>query len=172
MAVNSIMALVRDQGLELPSPRIPQADFMPWQQCGRLLHISGQVCQWQGERRYLGKVGRDLTLEEGIRAAELSVLNILMWLAQAVDDDADRVIRCQRLGGFVNSVEPFDGQARVMGGASALMVRLFGDRGRHTRSSVGVSMLPFNFATMVEATFEVSPDADGRGAPMPGGSAL
>ena len=61
MAVNSITALVHEQGLELPSPRIPHADFMPWQQCGGLLHISGQVCQWQGERRYVGKVGRDLT---------------------------------------------------------------------------------------------------------------
>lgn len=167
MATNSITAMVRALGLDLPGPRIPQADFMPWQQCGDLLVISGQVCQWQGERRFTGKVGRDLSLEEGIKAAELSALNILMWLSQAVDDDADRVRRCQRLGGFVNSVEPFDQQARVMGGASSLMVRLFGDRGRHTRSSIGVSMLPFNFAVMVEATFEVTPPAYGRGTPPP-----
>jgi enamine deaminase RidA (YjgF/YER057c/UK114 family) len=109
-----------------------------------------------GVLKYVGRVGSDLTIEEGRAAARLCALNILAQLEAACDGDLDRVVRCVKLGGFVNSAPDFFEQPKVVNGASDLMVEVFGEAGRHARFAVGTSVLPFNIAVEVDAHFEVS----------------
>ena len=119
------------------------------------LWITGQLAQWNGERRYIGKVGRELTLEDGQAAARMAALNCIAHLTEAVADDLDRVRQCIRVGVYVNTADGFTGQSQVANGASDLLVDVFGDRGRHTRLAIGVAALPYDAAVEVEAVFRV-----------------
>ena len=94
-------------------------------------------------------------MEEGRQAARLCALNVIAQLRAALDDDLDRVARCVRIAGFVNSMPEFHGQSQVMNGASDVFVEVFGDAGRHARMAIGVSALPYDVAVEVEGTFEV-----------------
>jgi enamine deaminase RidA (YjgF/YER057c/UK114 family) len=125
-------------------------------QSGNLLFLTGQLSQWNGERRFVGKLGREFGVAEGQKAAELYALNLIAHLRSALSGDLDRVVRCVRIAGYVNSTPDFTGQSQVVNGASDLFVEVFGDAGRHTRMAVGVSALPYDVAVEVEATFEVS----------------
>jgi enamine deaminase RidA (YjgF/YER057c/UK114 family) len=120
-----------------------------------LLYLSGQICQWNGERRFLGKLGAEISLEQGKEAAQLCGLNLLAQAKRALDGDLDRVVRVVRLGGFVNAVPGFGDQPQVVNGASDLMVAVFGDAGRHARTAVGVGSLPGGAAVEVDAVLEV-----------------
>jgi enamine deaminase RidA (YjgF/YER057c/UK114 family) len=150
-----IESLLQERKIELPQASTPAANYVPVVRSGNLLFVSGQVCQWNGERRFIGKLGRDVTVEQGQEAARLCALNILAHVRAALDGDLDRVVRVVRLGGFVNSTEDFTQQPQVVNGASDLMVEVFGDAGRHARAAVGVNALPFGTAVEVEAVFEV-----------------
>ena len=97
---------------------------------GSLLFVTGQLSQWNGERRYIGKLGREFDVEEGQHAAKLCALNVIAQLHAALDGDLDRVVRCVRIGGFVNSMPDFGGQSQVINGASDTVVDVFGDLGR------------------------------------------
>src|SRR5712692_11090536 len=119
--------------IELPQPGTPLANYVPCVRSGDLLFIAGQVCQWNGERRFIGKLGREFTIEQGQEAARLCGLNLLAQAKAALAGDLDRIVRCVRLGGFVNSTADFLDQPRVVNGASDLMVELLGDAGRHAR---------------------------------------
>ena len=141
--------------LELPQVAAPVANYVPFVRSGDLLFIAGQICQWNGERRFIGKLGREVTLEQGQEAARLSALNILAVVRSALGGDLDRVLRCVRLGGFVNSADDFIQQPQVVNGASNLIVEVFGEMGRHARTAVGVNVLPGNVAVEVDAIFEV-----------------
>jgi enamine deaminase RidA (YjgF/YER057c/UK114 family) len=147
--------LLRSLGIELPNPSAPGANYVPFVRTGNLLFLTGQLSQWNGERRFVGKLGRDFSIEEGQQAARLSALNVIAHLRAALDGDLDRVARCVRLAGFVNSTPDFTGQSQVMNGASDLLVEIFGDAGRHARMAVGVSALPYDIAVEVEGIFEV-----------------
>ncbi len=150
-----IEARLRELGIALPQASAPAANYVPFVRTGDLLFIAGQVCMWNGERRFVGKLGREITLEQGQEAARLAGLNILAQLRTALAGDLDRVVRCVRLGGFVNSTEDFTDQPQVVNGASNLMVEVLGDQGRHARTAVGVNVLPFNLAVEVESVFEI-----------------
>jgi enamine deaminase RidA (YjgF/YER057c/UK114 family) len=150
-----IEARLAELKIELPQATTPLANYVPSVRSGDLLFVSGQICQWNGERRFIGKLGREISLEQGQEAARLCALNILAVAKSALDGDLDRIIRCVRLGGFVNSVDDFTQQPQVVNGASNLMVEVFGDAGRHARAAVGVNVLPANVAVEVEAIFEV-----------------
>jgi enamine deaminase RidA (YjgF/YER057c/UK114 family) len=150
-----IETLLRERKIELPQASTPSANYVPSVRSGNLLFISGQVCQWNGERRFVGRVGREFTLEEGQQAARLCGLNVVAHVRAALDGDLDRVVRVVRLGGFVNSADDFVQQPLVVNGASDLMVEIFGDAGRHARTALGVNVLPWNVAVEVEAIFEV-----------------
>ncbi len=141
--------------IELPRPSAPGANYVPFVRTGNLIFLTGQLPQWNGERRFGGKVGRDFTAEEGQQAARLCALNVLAQLRAALDGDLDRVVRCVRIGGFVNATPDFLFHARVVNGASDLFVELFGEAGRHARTSVGVSGLPHDAAVEIEGIFEV-----------------
>jgi enamine deaminase RidA (YjgF/YER057c/UK114 family) len=142
-------------GIELPTPSTPGANYVQFVRTGDLLFLTGQLAQWNGERRFIGKLGREFGVEEGRQAARLCALNLIAHLRTALDGDLDRVVRCVRIAGFVNSLPDFVGQSQVINGASDLFVQVFGDAGRHTRMAVGVSALPYDVAVEVEAIFEV-----------------
>jgi enamine deaminase RidA (YjgF/YER057c/UK114 family) len=122
---------------------------------GNLVFISGQVPYGLDGLEYQGKVGADLTTEDGVAAARLCAINILAQLRAALDGDLERVVRCLKLGGFVNTVPDFADHPAVINGASNLMVEVLGDRGRHARFAVGAGSLPLNVAVEVDAIFEV-----------------
>lgn len=149
----SLTALVHAKGHRLPAVKQGPTPFLLYRIARGVVHISGQIAQFEGERPFLGRLGGAVSLEQGVRAAELSALNILAWLARAVDDDADRVDCCLRLGGFVASEPDFTDQSRVISGASHLIVDVLGERGRHTRTAVGVAALPFGVAVEIDAQF-------------------
>jgi len=150
-----IEARLKELGIELPQPQAPWANYVPFTISGNLVFISGQICQWNGELRFIGKLGAGISIADGQAAARLCGLNILSQLRTACGGDLDRVRRCLRLGGFVNCTPELTEMPQVINGASDLMVEVFGDKGRHARAAVGMSGLPGDLAVEVEATFEI-----------------
>jgi enamine deaminase RidA (YjgF/YER057c/UK114 family) len=150
-----IEAQLQSLKIELPNAAAPMANYVPAVRTGNLLFVSGQICQWNGERRYTGKLGAEISLAEGQAAARLCGLNLLAQAKRALDGDLDRILRVVRLGGFVNAIPGFTEQPQVVNGASDLMVEVFGDAGRHARAAVGVGSLPGGAAVEVDAVFEV-----------------
>jgi enamine deaminase RidA (YjgF/YER057c/UK114 family) len=151
----SIAARVATVGLELPAAGAPAANYVPFTRVGSLVFLSGQICQRNGVLPYVGKIGGTLAIEDGIAAAELCALNLIAWIAKIVEDDAARVVQLVRLGGFVNCVPEFTQQPKVVNGASDLMVKIFGERGRHARTAVGTNVLPFDVAVEIDAIVEI-----------------
>lgn len=142
-------------GIELPEPTAAWANYLSYVTTGNLVFVSGQLSQL-GEEKYHGRLGTDLSVEDGYRAARICAINLLSHLRVACGGDFDRVVRCVEVGGFVNSASRFYDHPQVLNGASDLFFEIFGDAGRHTRFAVGVAALPFNFAVEVKAVFEVS----------------
>ncbi|WP_082877104.1 RidA family protein [Hydrogenophaga crassostreae] len=114
------------------------------------------LCHWNGERRFVGKLGQAFDVNEGQQAARMCGLNLISQLKVALNGDLDRVVKTIRLAGYVNSNPEFYGQSQVMNGASDLFMEVFGERGKHTRMAVGVSALPYNVAVEVEGVFEIA----------------
>ncbi len=146
---------LKELQIELPEPSKPGANYVQFVRSGDLLFLTGQLAQWNGERRFIGKLGREFGVEEGRQAARLCALNLVAHLRTALEGDLDRAVRCVRVAGYVNSVPEFTGQSQVINGASDLFVEIFGEAGRHTRMAVGVSALPYDVAVEVEAVFEI-----------------
>ena len=142
-------------GLELPEPSQPGANYVPFVRTGNLVFVTGQLSQWNGERRFVGKLGREFGVDEGQLAARLCALNVIAQLHIAVECDLDRVARCVRIAGYVNSTPEFHGHSQVVNGASDVFVAVFGEAGRHTRLAVGVAALPYDVAVEVEGVFEI-----------------
>ena len=151
-----IEARLRDMGIELPGAPPPAANYVPYVVSGNLAFIAGQVPFVGSERRYIGRVGEDLSLEQGQEAARVVALNIVAQVKAACDGDLDRVIRCVKLGGYVNCGAQFENHPQVINGASDFMVEVFGEIGRHARFAVGASSLPFNVAVEIDAVFEIA----------------
>jgi enamine deaminase RidA (YjgF/YER057c/UK114 family) len=144
-----------ERGIELPEPSAPGANYVPFVRVDRLLFVTGQLSQWNGERRFIGKLGREFGVEAGQQAARLCALNLIAHVRAAVGGDLDRVVRCVRIAGFVNSVPEFHGQSQVINGASDALIEVFGEAGQHARMAVGVAALPYDVAVEVEGIFEV-----------------
>jgi enamine deaminase RidA (YjgF/YER057c/UK114 family) len=142
---------------ELPAAAPPGANYVPYVRSGNLVFLSGQLCKWNGEHRYIGKLGREWSVQEGREAARLSALNLLAQLRAAVDGDWGRVVGCVRMAGYVNATDDFTAHSQVIDGASEVVVQAFGEAGRHARMAVGVNGLPHGAAVEVEAVFEVRP---------------
>jgi enamine deaminase RidA (YjgF/YER057c/UK114 family) len=143
-------------GIVLPTPTAPVANYVPFVRTGRLLIVSGQICfGTDGKLVAKGKLGGGVSIEEGMKAAEACAVNLLAQVKAALGD-LDKVTRLVRLGGFINSHPDFVDGPKVMNGASDLMVSVFGDKGRHARTTVGVAVLPGDAAVEVEGMFEVS----------------
>ena len=145
---------LKEMGYSLPPPPPPGGNYIPAYQTGSLVFLAGVVPR-QADGSYItGKLGRDLTVEEGYEAARLCALNCLANLKTAIGD-LDRVVHFVKVLGMVNSDPEFDSPPAVINGFSDLMVDAFGDRGRHARSAVGMATLPGGAAVEVEAIVEV-----------------
>lgn len=143
-------------GIELPTPASPIANYLPYVRSGSLIVVSGQLCFGpEGKLAAKGQLGAGISIEDGQAAARACAVNLLAQLKGALGD-LDKVARVVRLGGFINSAPGFTDGPKVMNGASDLMVEVFGDIGRHARSTVGVSALPADAAVEVEGMFEVA----------------
>ena len=147
---------LQELGITLQEPRAPMANYVPYVRTGNLLTVSGQVClDGDGKLIAKGRLGDGVSIEDGQKAARACAINLLAQVKAAIGD-LDRVVRVVRLGGFINSAPSFTEGPKVMNGASDIMVAVFGDKGKHARSTVGVAALPADAAVEVEALFEVA----------------
>jgi len=142
-------------GLSLPATPAPVANYVPFHLVGNLLFISGQISRAGDGRVVAGKLGGGVDLAQGREAAKLCALNILA-VSKAALGDLDRIARVVKLTGFVNAVPSFSEHPQVVNGASDCLVEILGEKGRHTRSAVGMGSLPLDAAVEVEAIIEIS----------------
>jgi enamine deaminase RidA (YjgF/YER057c/UK114 family) len=148
-------AKLAELGLELPSAPAPVANYVRTVRVGDLLFVSGHGPSRDGTFLFTGKVGKDLTVEDGYRAAQLVCLNCLASVREALGD-LDRVTRVVKLLGMVNCAPDFGQQPEVINGASDLLVAVYGEMGRHARSAVGMGALPRNIAVEIEMILQVA----------------
>jgi enamine deaminase RidA (YjgF/YER057c/UK114 family) len=141
-------------GLKLPAAGKPVANYVPAVRSGNLVFLSGHGPVMDDGSRVTGKVGRDLTLDEGYAAARRIALILLASLKSEIGD-LDKVRRIVKILGMVNCTPDFVDQPKVINGASDLLVEIFGDKGRHARSAVGMNALPMNIAVEIEMIVEV-----------------
>ncbi|TAH36559.1 MAG: RidA family protein [Alphaproteobacteria bacterium] len=152
-----IEAKLKSLGVVLPQPAAPVASYVPFVVINDMVYISGQLPMQDGKIAFQGKVGKDFTVEQAAEAAKLCAINILAQIKTACRGDWGRIERCVKLTGFVNCIDGFADQPKVINGASNLMVDVLGDIGKHARAAVGVNALPLNAAVEVEAIFTLTP---------------
>ncbi|MEM1272611.1 MAG: RidA family protein [Pseudomonadota bacterium] len=145
-----------DLGISLPDAPAPAANYVPYVIVGELVHVSGQV-PMDANGFVTGKVGADLSVEDGAAAARLCALSLLAQVRNACGGDFGRLVRAVKLVGFVNSAPDFGDQPKVINGASDTMVEILGEAGRHARSAVSAGALPFGVAVEVEGIFQIRP---------------
>lgn len=155
----NIESILDAMGLVLPEPAAPLGAYVHYVQTGNLLMISGQGPVSASGVAIKGRLGDGLEIDDGHRAAQICGLNIVARLKAALEGDLDRVIKIVRLNGFVNSAPEFTHQPAVLNGASDLLFELFGARGVHSRTAVGVSALPMGWAVEIDAVVEIEGDA-------------
>lgn len=144
---------LKELGLEVPEVAKPVAAYVPAVKVGGYVYTAGQIPFVNGELKYRGKLGKDFTVEEGYEAAKFCALNCLAAIKSVVDlDDIEQVVK---VVGFVNSAEGFNEQPKVINGVSELLGEVFGEKGKHARSAVGVNELPLNAAVEVEMIVKV-----------------
>jgi enamine deaminase RidA (YjgF/YER057c/UK114 family) len=149
-----IDARLEELGIAVPEPAAPVANYVAYVVTGNLIFVSGQVPVVGGEFKFQGKLGGDLSVEDGQAAARLCGINIIAQVKQALGGDLDRVTRIVKLGGFVNSTPDFVQQPQVINGVSDLMSEVFGDKGKHARAAVSAGSLPVGVAVEVDAVVE------------------
>lgn len=144
-----------DLGIVLPKAMAPVANYVPVSLAGHLVTVSGQLPAIDGKVAVTGKLGADVSLEEGQHAARLCLINLLAQLQAALPNGLESVTKVVRLGGFISCTPDFTQHAVVMNGASDLAVAVFGEIGRHARSTIGVPSLPLDAAVEVEGLFYI-----------------
>lgn len=142
-------------GITVPQAAAPVANYVGYVVSANQVFVSGQLPLADGKPQVLGKLGADVSLDDGVKAARLCAINLIAQVKAACGGDLDRVVRVVRLGGFVNSTPDFTDHPKVVNGASDLMVEVFGDAGRHCRAAVGVPSLPLGVAVEIDAVFEI-----------------
>jgi len=145
---------IKELGFELPEVAKPLAAYIPAKQVGNLVMTSGQVPLVKGSINYAGKVGSDLSEEDGQKAAQICALNCLAAV-KGVISNLDKIVEVVKLTVFVASSEDFTAQPKVANGASELIGKIFGEKGKHVRSAVGVTALPLNASVEIEMIIRV-----------------
>lgn len=145
---------IKELGLEIPETPKPLASYIPANLVDKLIFTAGQLPMVEGHLIYAGKLGIDLTLEEGKKAAEICVINCLSAI-KSVISSLDKLDKIVKVTVYVNSAESFTDQPKVANGASDLLVKIFGEPGMHARSAVGVSELPINAAVEIEMIVKI-----------------
>lgn len=151
----SIDQRLKDLGVTLPDAPAPAANYVPYVQVGDMLYVSGQISKGP-DGLITGKLGADLSVEDGAAAARVCALSLLAQVRAACGGDLSRLQRVVKLTGFVNSTDSFTDQPKVINGASDFMVELLGEAGRHSRSAVSAAALPLGVAVEIEGIFQVS----------------
>ncbi|MFT6931357.1 MAG: enamine deaminase RidA (YjgF/YER057c/UK114 family) [Paracoccaceae bacterium] len=151
-----IEARLTELGITLPNAPAPAANYVPFVIVGDMAFISGQVSS-DANGFITGKIGADLTTEQGAAAARTCAISLLAQVKAACGGDLTRLVRAVKLTGFVNSTPDFTEQPKVINGASDVLVEILGDAGRHSRSAVSAGALPFNVAVEIEGIFQIKP---------------
>jgi enamine deaminase RidA (YjgF/YER057c/UK114 family) len=154
--MSKIESRLKELGIQLPTPPAPVASYVPYVVTGNLVFISGQVTVSAEGLKYIGKVGAEISLEDGKEAAKLCAVNLLAQLKAACNGDLERVRRCVKLGVFVNAIADFTQHPEVGNGASDLIVAVLGDAGKHARAATGAGSLPRGVAVEVDGVFEIA----------------
>lgn len=145
-----------EQGLELPKAAAPAANYVPYVVSGKHIFVAGQIPFLNGEKMHMGRLGENLGVDEGRKAAQACALNILGQVDAAINGDWSKIKRCVKLGAFVNCVPAFTDHPAVVNGASDLMVTVLGEAGKHARFAVGAPSLPLGVAVEIDAIFELN----------------
>jgi enamine deaminase RidA (YjgF/YER057c/UK114 family) len=151
----SIEARLAELGVILPEAPAPAANYVPWVRTGNLLFVSGQIAA-NADGFITGKLGENMTAEDGAIAAKACAISLLAQLKAGCDGNIERLVRVVKLVGFVNSTPDFGDQPKVINGCSDFMVEALGNKGRHSRSAVSAASLPFGVAVEIEGIFEIS----------------
>ena len=146
---------IKNLELNIPSMALPVANYVPYKILGKFLYISGQAPIKEGLLIYKGKVGENITEEEGIKAAELCCINIIAALKSAINSNWEQLDCFIKLGGFVNCNNNFTNHPQIINGASNLLVKIFGEQGKHTRFAVGSNALPMNISVEIDAIIKL-----------------
>jgi len=151
----SISETLDKLNIKLPNAPDPVGAYVAFKKIGNLLYISGQLPIDSDGKLLKGKIGKDLSLEEGQKASKLCVLNILAQAKKAMDGDLNKIKNCIKITAFVNSTDDFFDQPKVINPASETLAAVFGDKGKHTRAAVSSNSLPLGVAVEIDAIFEV-----------------
>lgn len=151
--MSDLKSKLQKLSLGLPAPPQPAGAYLPLRKSGEFIFLSGQLSKDEQGRVVTGKVGKELTVEEGKRAARLALVQALSLLDAHIG--LDQIDQVSRLVGYVQSADNFYGQSEVLNGASELMVEILGEKGRHARTAIGVASLPLNAAVELELTLRV-----------------
>ncbi len=146
---------IKNLGLNIPDLPKALANYVPYKIIGKTIYISGQAPVQNGELIYKGKVGSDISIEEGIEAAKLCVINIIAALKTGLEGDWDKLDSFVKLTGFVNCQDNFTDQPKIINGASDMLIEIFGDQGRHARVAVGSNALPLGIAVEIDAIVQL-----------------
>ena len=146
---------IKQLGIEIPDMPSPLANYVPYRVSDSVVYVSGQGPVKNGQLVFKGKVGEDISLEDGIKAAELCCINIIAALKKSINGDWNRLDSFLKLGGFVNCNNNFYDQPKIINGASDLIAKVFGDTGMHTRAAVSTNSLPLGVAVEIDAIFEL-----------------
>ena len=146
---------IKNLGLNIPNLPKALANYVPYKIVGKTMYISGQAPVKNGELIYKGKVGSDITVEDGIEAAKLCVINIIAGVKTGIEGDWDKLDSFVKLTGYVNCQNNFTDQPKIINGASDMLVDIFGDQGRHSRVAVGSNALPLGIAVEIDAVVQL-----------------
>ena len=146
---------IKNLGLNIPDLPKALANYVPYKLIGKTIYISGQAPVQNGELIYKGKVGSDISIEEGIEAAKLCVINIIAALKTGLEGDWDKLDSFIKLTGFVNCQDNFTDQPKIINGASDMLVEIFANQGRHARVAVGSNALPLGIAVEIDAIVQL-----------------
>ena len=146
---------IKQLGIIIPDISAPLANYVPYKVSDNILYISGQGPVSESKLVYKGKVGEDISIDDGIKAAELCCINIIAALKKSINGDWNRLDSFLKLGGFVNCNNNFYDQPKIINGASDLLVKIFGDQGRHARFAVGSNALPMNISVEIDAIIKL-----------------
>tara|TARA_Y100000590_G_C15520934_1_gene939385 strand:- start:389 stop:850 length:462 start_codon:yes stop_codon:yes gene_type:complete len=141
--------------IELPNAPDPVGAYVAFRKTGKLIFISGQLPIAKDGKAIKGKIGKDLSLEDGQQAAKFCAINILAQAKKAADGDLNKINKCIKITGFVNSSDDFTDQPKVINPASELLSSVFGDNGKHARAAVSTNSLPLGVAVEIDAIFEL-----------------
>ena len=152
----SVEEKIKQLNIEIPKSPKPVGAYVAFRIVNKLVYISGQVSFDQNGNLIKGKVGSDLSLEQGQEAAKACAINIISQLKSACDGDLEKVKSCIKINGYVNSTDNFLDQPKVINAASELIVNVFGEKGKHARAAVSVNSLPLGATVEIESIFEIN----------------